>query len=113
MEWKDNNTLVCGGKIQLLSGCAYITNVTVEEWIPVAPGESYSLPSDPSEISKITFVAKTDPGTISVMSATGYSFTVDSVTVTEFQEQFELNLGDAYPFHYVELTNKDFYSLYQ
>lgn len=110
--WDDINTLVCSGKIHILSGCAHITNVTVEKWIPVAPGASYPLPSEPSEISKITFEAKTDSGTISVMTATGYGHNVDSVTVTEFQEQFELNLSDVYPIQFVELINKGISTVY-
>ncbi|WP_083878518.1 YncE family protein [Acetivibrio cellulolyticus] len=76
------------------------------EGIPVAPGKSYPLPIEPSEVSKIKFAARTNPGMTSRFTAflnvIPYTFT----TVTEELKPFEINLpGNPYPIENISLKN--------
>jgi len=48
--------------------CMSINVVYQEEYFKLEPGEKFQLPPNPTEISMITFEAKTSPGNISVIA---------------------------------------------
>lgn len=76
-----------------------------DEWIPLAPGESYPLPSEPSEISRIEFEAKTDVGTTSVIELIVSGFPIESEGITENQESVDWELATTYSVDLLSLTN--------
>jgi len=65
------------------------------EGIPVAPGKSYPLPTHPSEVSRIKFAARTNPGMTSQFAAFLNVIPYTFITVTEELKQFEINLPDG------------------
>ncbi|MFD3157360.1 hypothetical protein ACFIJ5_10935 [Haloimpatiens sp. FM7330] len=100
-------------KLKLLSTkklkpeCIWFTVVYEEEqeWIELAPGASYPLPLIPPEISKITFDAKTDPGTSSEISILAYGLPLQVVTILETINTVNLNLGSTFPIDILSMTN--------
>lgn len=76
------------------------------ERITIAPGKSYPLPIEPSEINRIMFVAKTDPGITSRVIVLLYGLPSNFATVTEKLKPFKLNLpGSPYPVENILLKN--------
>ena len=95
--------------IPLCSECM-TTNVVYQDipvdWIMVAPGESYPLPTEPAEITTIKFDAKTDAGSTSTVAFLVFGSSFASATVTETPMAFELVAsGGPYPISDTLLTN--------
>jgi len=91
----------------LVPDCLH-TSVVYEEpevWTTLAPNESYPLPPEPSEISKITFEAKTDAGTTSTISLLVDGSVLSSSQVTSSPATFEMSIGATVPVELVELKN--------
>lgn len=52
------------------------------EWIAIAPGENYPVPTEPDAVNKITFKAKTGPGMTSEISLFVYGVPINSTSVS-------------------------------
>ncbi len=87
--------------IEISGGCVNILGLTVEykeppvEWIPIAPGASYPLPTEPAEISKITFEGKTDPGKTSLISLLKSGLPTDTKSVDENASTINFSFSTA------------------
>ena len=79
--------------------------VEPDEWIPIAPGASYPLPTEPPEISRITFEAKTDPGTTSILSVFLAGNPIKADTISQIEENYNWAIGGPYPVEYLALRN--------
>lgn len=81
--------------------------------IRVAPGSSFPLPSVPSQINRIMFVANTDPGITSRVLVLFNGLPLTSTTITEEPTPFKLDLhGGPYPAENVSLVNLGSGSIY-
>jgi len=86
---------------------------TPYEGIPIAPGKSYPLPNEPSEISRIIFTAKTKPGTTSKFVAFLNVMPFSFATITEELKPFTINLpGSMYPIENISLKNSGKSTIY-
>ena len=107
--WKLNrkvNKLELLSSISLQSECLHMqVQYEPEEWVPIAPNESYPLPPDPPEISRITFEAKTDAGTTSQMTLFIEGDPNISDTITETPKTENWGVGFTIPVEYVSLKN--------
>lgn len=81
--------------------------------IRIAPGKSYPLPSVPSEINSIMFLAKTDQGMASPIIVLFNGLPLTFTTITEELTPYKLDLpGDPYPVGSVSLNNLGTSSIY-
>jgi len=86
---------------------------TPYEGIPIAPGKSYPLPNEPSEINRIIFTAKTKPGTTSKFVAFLNVMPFSFATITEELKPFTINLpGGMYPIENISLKNSGKSTIY-
>lgn len=84
-----------------------------EEWVKLDPGDSYPLPTEPPEISKITFEAKTDAGTSSVIDLFAYGDPFKSVTITSTLRTIPWDLeGGPYSIQILSLINTGSSTIY-
>ena len=83
-------------------------------WIPLAPGAFYPLPKEPPEIIGITFEAKTDPGTSSIIELYAYGEPFKSAAVTETTATIPWNPlgGGPYLVEDLSLTNTGSNTIY-
>lgn len=76
------------------------------EGISIAPGKSLTLSSEPSQINRIKFAAKTSHGMTSQLAAFLNTIPFTSKTVTEQLKPFEINLpGGPFPVENISLRN--------
>lgn len=81
--------------------------------IRIAPGKSYPLPSVPSEINSIMFLAKTDQGMTSPIIVLFNGLPLTFTTITEELTPYKLDLpGGPYPVGSVSLNNLGTSSIY-
>lgn len=74
--------------------------------VPIAPGESYPLPKEPCEISKLMFAAKTKPGTTSRLAAFLNVIPYSFITITEELKTFKIDIpGGPRPIKNIYLKN--------
>jgi len=91
----------------LVPDCLH-TSVVYEEpevWIPIAPSANYPLPPDPPEVLRITFEAKTDPGTTSIISLLVDGSVLSSSQVKASPGTVEMSIWATVPVELVELKN--------
>lgn len=92
---------------KLKPDCMEIDVVYEEEpeiWIKLAPGASYPLPTTPAEVSKITFEAKTDIGTISIIELFQMGLPIKHATVSQTPTTIIFIFSSA-PVESLSLTN--------
>ncbi len=99
--------------ISLQSECLHTqVQYEQEEWTPVTPNESYPLPTEPPEISRITFDAKTDPGTTSTIELITSGFPIKTGGITDNPKTVDWDLGTTYSVEDLSLTNTGSNTIY-
>ncbi len=82
------------------------------EWIILEPGASHPLPSEPSEVNKISFEAKTDVGTTSVIELLFGGAPTHSNTVISIPTCITWLLSPPLPSLLMELKNTGSSTIY-
>ncbi len=86
--------------------------VEPDEWIPIAPWESYPLPPEPAEISRITFEAKTAPGKTTQINLSIDGSTLKTETIYQTPQMYSWPIGATVPVEMLSLTNTGDYTVY-
>lgn len=107
-SWGDIDRTVSSAYIFIFDGCANIIKyevIYIEEWIRLAPGDSYPLPAFPPLITKISFEAKTDAGQTSTVGL--YYMGVPLFTSDVYENIQTITWDLSTPFESSELALKN------
>jgi len=101
----ENLTLISSTHLDPNCVQASVVYAEPEEWIPIAPNGSYPLPTEPSEVRRVSFDAKTDAGTTSTMALFADGGELVNSNITEMPDVIDWDIGSPLPASILSVNN--------